>query len=200
MIILAIFFPVSEIWKQAVLYGYNGYYDWWYFPFQLCSLPAYLLPTYVLLRNGRLKNAIGTFLMCYGLVGGIAVFFDTSGLHYQLTSLTVHSYLWHILMIAMSFILANEVSFREKHLYDASAIYLLCSAIATILNVTLHEQGQINMFYISPYEKMRQIVFKDIARITGETAVIFIYMIMTMAAAEVIYQLFKSLKRRTGQI
>lgn len=35
---------VSEIYKQGFLYYIvNGeQYDWWYFPFQLCSIPMYL--------------------------------------------------------------------------------------------------------------------------------------------------------------
>ena len=35
---------VSEIYKQGFLYYIvnGGQYDWWYFPFQLCSIPMYL--------------------------------------------------------------------------------------------------------------------------------------------------------------
>ncbi|MEG0369488.1 MAG: hypothetical protein RR593_05755, partial [Hungatella sp.] len=34
----------SEVYKQLFLYYVvgQGCYDWWYFPFQLCSLPMYL--------------------------------------------------------------------------------------------------------------------------------------------------------------
>ena len=35
---------ISEIWKQYCLtYIMNeGTYNWWYFPFQLCSIPMYV--------------------------------------------------------------------------------------------------------------------------------------------------------------
>lgn len=194
LIMLAIFFPVSEIWKQVVLYRFNGYYDFWYFPFQLCSMPIYLLPAYLLLKDGKLKEDVGNFLMCYGLLGGIAVFLDTSGLHYQINALTVHSYLWHVLMITVSLLLYRLNKLKERHLYGATAIYIICCMIATILNCTLYKYGSINMFYISPHQKMYQIVFKDIAKLTGETAIIFIYIISTILAAEAIYQLLKRLK------
>ena len=43
--LLAVLFPLSEIWKQLLLTWANGgVYRWWYFPFQLCSMPLYLLP------------------------------------------------------------------------------------------------------------------------------------------------------------
>lgn len=37
--------------------------------------------------------------MCYTLLSGMMAFADTSGMHYPLIILTVHSYVWHILLI-----------------------------------------------------------------------------------------------------
>ena len=35
---------LTEVYKQLFIYYIenNGRYDWWYFPFQLCSIPMYL--------------------------------------------------------------------------------------------------------------------------------------------------------------
>ncbi len=200
LMIMAVFFPVSEIWKQVLLWRFNGYYDFWYFPFQLCSMPAYLLPLYFIIRNEKVRNTIASFLICYGLTGALAVFFDTSGMHYELTALTFHSFLWHILMIIMAVGLLQVTDLKEKHCIKASLLYLLLAAIATALNCTLHRYGSINMFYISPYQKMNQIVFRDLAEITGQKAIIIIYMLATIVAAEIIYQLCKALKQRSEQI
>ena len=107
---------VSEIWKQLTLTFVlgGGSYNWWYFPFQLCSIPMYLLLLYPWLRGERPRRILLAFLMSYTLLGGIAVFADTSGLHYPLTALTVHSYLWHILLILVG-ILSALVYFRSAH-------------------------------------------------------------------------------------
>ena len=52
--ILAVLLPLSEIWKQLLLTaGNGGSYLWWYFPFQLCSMPLYLLPLRQLLLAGQ---------------------------------------------------------------------------------------------------------------------------------------------------
>ena len=43
----------SEIWKQFTLtfaIG-GGSYIWWYFPFQLCSIPMYILLVYPWIRK-----------------------------------------------------------------------------------------------------------------------------------------------------
>ena len=98
---IGIFLLTSEILKQLLLTFVmnNGHYNLWYFPFQLCSLPMYLLVLYPFFHTEPARNTILGFLSTYNLLGGIAVFFDTSGMHYPLLILTVHSYLWHILLI-----------------------------------------------------------------------------------------------------
>ena len=99
----------SEIWKQWTLtFVLNkGIYSWWHFPFQLCSIPMYVclsigllssarisrhLPAYLQARADRLCSLLAAFLMDFGLLGGIFVFFDTSGMHYEYLPLTIHSY------------------------------------------------------------------------------------------------------------
>ena len=55
--LLALLFPLSEIWKQLLLTWANGgVYRWWYFPFQLCSMPLYLLPLRQLLALCLLQS------------------------------------------------------------------------------------------------------------------------------------------------
>ena len=88
-----LFMLSSEIWKQLTLTFIlnDGQYNWWHFPFQLCSIPMYILLIYPWIRRSALKQTLLTFLMCYGLLGGIAVFADTTGLHYPLPALTASS-------------------------------------------------------------------------------------------------------------
>ena len=44
---------LMELYKQAFLYfiEFDGRYDWWYFPFQLCSIPMYLCLAVPFLRS-----------------------------------------------------------------------------------------------------------------------------------------------------
>ena len=92
---------LSEIWKQYTLTFIlnNGEYQWSYIPFQLCSVPMYLC---LFLGLAGLKNSIRracmVFLADYTLMSGVVTFLDTSGLHYGYAPLTIHSYLWHIII------------------------------------------------------------------------------------------------------
>ena len=44
LVICGLVLAVSELYKQGFLYfvAGQGRYNWWYFPFQLCSVPMYL--------------------------------------------------------------------------------------------------------------------------------------------------------------
>ncbi|MBQ6560272.1 MAG: YwaF family protein [Erysipelotrichaceae bacterium] len=189
-----IYFLLSEVIKQFLLYQENGSYDWWHFPFQLCSMPLYDLPFCLFLRNRNKKaaKAIATFIMAYGALGGIIVFLDTSGLHFTNPFLTFNSYLWHIMMIVLSIFLYRnvETDLSWKGYGKVCAIYLIHALIATILNATLRQYGSIDMFYISPYQKMNQIVFKEIGETIGNSSVIIVYIVASLLAGGIVMYLY----------
>ena len=194
----------SEIWKQLTLTFLvgHGVYNLWYFPFQLCSIPMYVFLALPFARPEKVRRALLCFIMCYALLGGTAVFADTSGLHYSYAPLTVHSYLWHFMMIGTA-VFSGIVFFREQtqatssltfsrhprlrlslHAFaGATVLYLACCLIAVGINLSLDKYGTINMFYINPDYLMQQIVFRDIAARTGNLPSILIYVSSTVLGA-----------------
>lgn len=203
---------ISEVWKQLILTFVlgGGSYNWWYFPFQLCSIPMYVLLAYPWLRRKNARLTLLAFLMCYCLLGGIAVFADTSGLHYPLPALTVHSYLWHIVLILLG-ITAGITYIRRLH-FDrkrtlfsralsaafplhpfiyCTCLYLACCLIAELLNLSLDKFGTINMFYINPDYRMQQVVFRDLLPIIGNTGTILLYIASTILGAFLLYLFWK---------
>ena len=86
--IFGIILLLSEIWKQYCLtYIVNpGSYDWWYFPFQLCSIPMYVCLLLPFAVPESIHRAMEAFLMDFGLLGGIFAFFDTCGISFSLLS------------------------------------------------------------------------------------------------------------------
>ena len=82
----------SEIYKQLFLYYVVNQekYDWWYFPFQLCSLPMYFCLLLPLVKNRRLQLIILTFMQDFNLLGGIMALAEPSGLLHPYWFLTMH--------------------------------------------------------------------------------------------------------------
>ena len=208
------FLLASEILKQLLLTFVvdDGHYTLWYFPFQLCSLPMYLLVLYPFFHTESARNTLLGFLATYNLLGGIAVFFDTSGMHYPLLILTVHSYLWHILLIItgiLSGILLVQKSATvpslsyykdmKRQLTDASMhhllpsfsritlLYILFALIAEYLNHILDSFGEINLFYINPDYQMTQIFFVKIGELCGNNLAILVYILATIFGAGILY-------------
>ena len=193
----------TETAKQLVLTFIlgGGRYNWWYFPFQLCSIPMYILLSWPWLSSPGIRRTLLGFLMCYSLLGGIAVFADTSGLHYPLAVLTAHSYLWHIALIIIG-IFAGTVYhslFRTEGLLRAfsggTGLYLSCCLTAEILNLALDRFGTINMFYINPDYQMQQVVFRDISLLIGNLPCIFLYICATVFGALILLLVWKLIFR-----
>lgn len=210
---IGIFLFISEILKQLLLTFVvnDGHYNLWHFPFQLCSLPMYLLVLYPFFHTESARNTILGFLATYNLLGGIAVFFDTSGMHYPLLILTIHSYLWHILLIVtgilsgilliqesepMSFFTYANNKRQPTHASSRrllpsfsriTLLYILFALIAEYLNHILDSFGEINLFYINPDYRMEQIFFVKISELYGNNSAILVYILATIFGAGILY-------------
>lgn len=191
---------ISEIWKQCILTFVlgQGHYNWWYFPFQLCSLAMYLCLSLPLFSSERVRLAIYTFLMTYSLMGGIFVFFDTSGMHYPLAVLTVHSYAWHICLIGIGITAGISLlgKLTARAMAGCTCIFFISCLLATLLNIILVRLGDINMFYISPYYYMSQVFFRNIAQFTGNGFGILFYIFTVFAGGWLFFLLWFLLGKR----
>lgn len=183
LLVLDVYFLLSEIFKQVLLFYVNGYIDLWYFPFQLCSLPLYLIPLY--LFTG--KKFFLDFMSDFSLLGGFFAFFDTSGMQYGLSILTINSYLWHFLLIYLGIFL--KIKEKESDFKKEIFLYLATILIATLINISFKSA---NMFYISPYHNMNQVIFMDIGLIIGQNKTKFFYCFMQLFGAYLINTLCKS--------
>lgn len=190
---------LTEIWKQWCLtYRLGGgHYNWWYFPFQLCSIPMYVCLLLSFISSVKIRKCLLAFLMDYGLLAGIFTFFDTSGLHYGYSLLTFHSYAWHVLLIFLG-IYAGYTNMADTSYRDfagATALYLFCCLIATLFNLALYPYGTINMFYISPRFHMTQKVFRHIALLLGNNAGIAVYICATVTGAFFIHLFWLKIRK-----
>lgn len=209
---LAILLPLSELWKQAVLTCSNcGVYQWWYFPFQLCSMPLYLLPLRQFLvmhldRQARLPDrgilpfiaaVLTDFLSDFGLLAGIFAFADQTGMHYALPALTVHSYLWHFVMIFLGILLGLSSRNRipSAGFLPCAALFALLALAAELLNLLLCAKGPIDMFYISPLEPSTQVILRDAAARIGRGPEIILYLFLIASGAGILHLFLQKMRQ-----
>lgn len=181
---------LSEIWKQLTLTFVigGGSYQWSFIPFQLCSMPMYICLMIYAFRKTRFRRMGMMFLSDYSLMSGAAAFLDTSGMHYELPLLTLHSYLWHISIVVIGICSGIAIGRRELREYTAPAgIFLACCGAAELINLSFDRFGVVNMFYINPHYYINQIVFSDLRDILPNNVLIVLYIFAAMLAALLVH-------------
>ena len=183
-----------ELYKQAFLYviEFHGHFDWWYFPFQLCSLPMYLCLLLPFVPH-KYQRIFCTFMYNYNLLGAVMVFVDPSGLMHPYWTLTLHGFIWHILLIFIGLLIAfsRMVLPTAKGFWQSTAVFAVGCVIATIINVTSHPYGNADMFYITPYYATTQIVYSQIAAKLGIFAGNAVYVLSIILGAWLLHLVFQ---------
>lgn len=169
-----------ELYKQGFLfYVVNGEaYDWWYFPFQLCSIPMYLCLLYPWVKSDGWRLAYAAFLQDFGLLGGIMALLVPPGLMYPFWTLTLHGFLWHFLLIfaGMFCAMAGLPDRTPRGFAKALLVFFPCCLGALAINTALGPEANADMFYISPYHPSSQPIFCEISAALGILPGIFIYL------------------------
>lgn len=152
---IAVILLLSELYKQLFHFYVmdNKTYDWWIFPFQLCSLPMYLCAILPFMKKSRWLIPLETFLMDFNLLGGLMALLVPDGLMHPYITLTLHAFVWHFLLLFVGFFIgfSRHGDTSLSGFIKTLPILLICIGAATLLNVLFHSYGDINMFYISPY-------------------------------------------------
>ena len=192
-----VFLGVSEIWKQLFLYYIvnKEAYNWWYFPFQLCSLPMYFCLLLPLVHSETKRKILFTFMQDFNLLGGIMALAEPSGLFHPYWLLTLHGLIWHLLLIFIGLVIAffhlADLSFRGY--VKALPLFCICCAVADFINRTAKPLGQADMFYISPYYPSAQVFFHEIALALGITLGNLIYLLAVCIGGLLIHLIFRRL-------
>lgn len=200
-----VIFLILEILKQIYLFFvvWEGEYNVWYFPFQLCSMPIYMCrmvgDNKSDLSFQGITDALIGFLRDYCFLGGLMALIVREGFTFSdYPLLTAHGWIWHILMIALAVYLFmfNQKDISFKGFLRETIVFLICSAIAMGLNIALKEKGDCDMFYISPYHLSSQPVFSGIDAIIGRSLGIMVYLMSVVLGAFIVNRVFYVIKEK----
>lgn len=176
---------LGEVYKQLFLYEIvnDFHYDWWYFPFQLCSTPMYVCLMFPFLPSGPWQKSALIYLQDFSLLGGIMALAFPFDLMHPYWTLTLHGLLWHLILIFISFFAAGTdlYSHDAKSFFCSLPLFFLFCLIATAINCFHRESA--NMFYISPFQLTTQPVFRQIAARYGIPAGNMVYLISICTGA-----------------
>ena len=187
---------VMEVYKQLFVFfviNHAGFYDWWYFPFQLCSMPMYLCIVQRFV-NEKTRTEIRVFLGTYGVIAALAALIYPQDMLRKYVVLTVHGFLYHGVILGIG---AASLSRHNQNIPFTGALGLflvLCLSAEAVNTIGHHLRtagSAPDMFYISPYLPASQPVFSFIGHTLGRCPEICIYIIILSAASWVLYTVRK---------
>lgn len=195
LLTVGVILMLSEIYKQ-LFYTYvigGGHYQWWIFPFQLCSVPMYLCLIAPFIKSAKTKACIYDFLLAFNLMGGLVAFTEPSGLIHPYWTLTLHAFIWHILLIFTGLYIGftRRSGVTPANYKNAVSVFLVLCLAAFGINLALRipSGGTVNMFFIGP-SVSPLIVFETISRKFGWYINAPIYIICLCIAAYIFYRVF----------
>jgi uncharacterized membrane protein YwaF len=196
---------VLEIYKQLFLFHIvnGGAYDWWFFPFQLCSVPMYLCILFPFVK-GRLRSTFLTFMSGYTFVSAAAALIYPEDILRPYLSLTVHGFLWHgiLLFISLLIMLTGSADASPRGLLRAACLFALLCIIAVCINAaaepvmqairSTHPQvlhSWTAMFYLNPYHLSPQPLVGSVQKTAGIPAGLVLYAIAVACFSSLICKL-----------
>ena len=131
-------------------------YNWYYFPFQFCSVPMYVGFTASLLKECKVREALYTFLGTYSLFAGVAVMLMPTTVFMEYVAINIHTMLHHGAMVVIGVMLwtSGRIPFTLKAMLKGVIVFVVLVTTALVMNLIFHavKPGvKFNMFYISPY-------------------------------------------------
>lgn len=181
---------VSEVYK-ILFHIFVNPYNWSFwgaFPFQLCSVPMYLSLFCAFCPSKKINSWLYEFMFAVNMFGGIMAFLEPSGIQHGYITLTVHAYVWHMLLIFIGlYLYASKRACNDtKSYYKALIVYLCSCGLAQAFNI-IFASKRINCFYISPYVQSPLAVFKNIYASCGWVVNMALLVLALSIASAVVY-------------
>ena len=199
------FLLITEVYKQLFYTFYMGdhAYQWWIFPFQLCSVPMYLCLIAPWLKKGKLQQAMYNFMMLYNLLGGLMAFIEPSGIVHEYWTLTLHAFTWHmsLIFIGLYLFFSRRGGLSKEDFALSTKLFGALCVLAFALNLALRKvsDGAVNNFYIGP-TRSPLIIIKQISEATDWYVGTILYIPALILGAFLISLALRAIAKRTNKV
>lgn len=199
-----------EVYKQLIYtFEWNGSvatwdYQWYAFPFQLCSMQLYVLPLVFLCKDGHVRDGAMAFLATYSFFAGAAVFVYPGDVYVETIGINIQTMVHHGLQIVLGvlFLMRNKNKLGIKFFLKGVATFLVLICVAQILNaiVPTFTDETFNMFYISWKFNCTLPVLSAIYPNVPYIVFLFLYVVGFSIAASIVLLVARGIKSIYGKI
>ena len=198
LLIAWIVMVVFEIYKQIVFsFNWDGNqvvwdYQWYAFPFQMCSTIMYVLPFILFMKDGVVKDACMAYLCTFSLFAGITVFFYPNDVFISMIGINIQTMVHHGMQVVLGIFLLvyNRHRLNWKYYLKGIVVFLIMLTIANVLNIILNPKvmsESFNMFYVSPYRDCTLPILSMIYEKTPYIVFLLCYAIGMLLAGALVY-------------
>ena len=176
-----------EIYKQLVFSmdvdGTTTVWDfqWYAFPFQLCSTPLYVLPFVAFLKDGKVRDAMIAYIATFSFFGGLAVFFYPNDVFVRTIGINIQTMVHHGLQVVFGIYFAVRDLKKLGYKYCLKAIPVFGALVSTalVLNLIMYRaiDETFNMFYISPYYECTLPILSEVYKVVPYIVFALIYIL-----------------------
>lgn len=169
-------------------------YQWYAFPFQLCTTPIFISLICFFLKDNKLRKNLLSYLSFITILGSIVTIIMPDSCFSSDILVNFHTMWLHCgsLVVSVYLLMSGEVELNKNNLINASIVFLIFVGIAEFLNILVYNTGILadetfNMFYISPYFISGLPVFDVIQQNVPYIIYILIYILALILGSIIIY-------------
>jgi len=176
-------------------------YQWYAFPFQLCTTPIYISVICLFLKPTRLRDYLLSYMAFFTILGSISTMVYPTSCFVSDILVNIHTMYLHLgsFIVSVYLLMTNTVKTNIESLKKAIIVFISFIIIANTLNIIFYNSGILNgetfnMFYISPHFISSLPVFNVIQENVPYTLFLIIYIVALILGAFIIYYLSKLIK------
>ena len=177
-------------------------YQWYSFPFQLCTTPIYVSLICSFMKDNKIRKSLLSYMAFTTILGSLATIIMPDSCFTEDILVNIHTMWLHCgsLVVSIYLLMSNEVKPNITNIKNGICTFLSFVGIALLLNITFYKTGIIgpetfNMFYISPYFESTLPVFNIIYQSVPYLVFLIIYIWAIIIGSLIIYGITKIIKR-----
>jgi len=181
-------------------------YQWYAFPFQLCTTPIYVCLISLFLKKNKVRDALLSYMAFTTILGSISSALLPDSLFVSDLLVDIHTMCLHLgsLVVSVYLLMSKEVVTTKKSFINSIIVFSIFILIANILNIIIYNSGilngeSFNMFYISPYFESSLPIFDEIQANVPYPIFLISYIVILTLGSYIIYNIAKLLNRLKKQ-
>jgi len=201
---------VLETLKQLIWsFNYNELtnaviwdYQWYAFPFQLCTTPIFISLICLFLKEGKVRYYLLSYLSYITILGSFLTMIIPDSCFTSDILVNIHTMWLHCgsFVVSIYLLISNHVKINLHSLKHAIKIFLIFLVISLSLNIFIYNSGILNgetfnMFYISPYFISSLPVFDIIQKNVSYIVFLIIYIWAVILGGFIIFSISFFIKK-----